>query len=535
MKKIIELKNVIEFYTLANKLKTTIVDDANNYSIADQLYGTIILAIAINNEFNQTNEVEKIIRAMILDEIIKLNPDYQLQEKFKNGRIYYQEILSTRSLATTEGKLISKYKKLDILLTNLIQEEGNKLDYETLSNKGIAIIKSIVQIEDSYSKYQSIFDFYYHNFKLKNKVRGGWDENHWNVKAERLETVAEHIVSAISLAMAMNAMFQYSNLNIDKVTGMLSIHEIGESIIGDITPHDGINPEDKKKYEQVAVLKVIGNLSNKNDLFQLFQEFDEHQTLESIFSYFSDKLDADLQSKLYQDMGMHISIAELKEKELKPYSNPKVQKIIQKGAETIFEIWYHMDKSIYESKTEFKEFRDLLKMIKDNNMLNITNGILKERRQLNNMEHQYLVDEISCKIKELKELKDVDCIYMTIYPNYSSNKATIYLNVLLVRFANKTQIERILYEINTYFRENNHTTINVEFVFNDIDDYSRIALNPSDVRRAEELTASSIIFDKSNKITSLRDELLKTKNIFTFQTVALEPLIEEPIRLAARK
>ena len=51
MKKIIELKNVIEFYTLANKLKTTIVDDANNYSIADQLYGTIILAIAINNDY----------------------------------------------------------------------------------------------------------------------------------------------------------------------------------------------------------------------------------------------------------------------------------------------------------------------------------------------------------------------------------------------------------------------------------------------------------------------------------------------------
>lgn len=37
MKKLDEVRNVLQYYVLANKLQTTITDDQNNYSIADHL------------------------------------------------------------------------------------------------------------------------------------------------------------------------------------------------------------------------------------------------------------------------------------------------------------------------------------------------------------------------------------------------------------------------------------------------------------------------------------------------------------------
>ena len=81
MKEIEELKKIINFYVLANKLKTTIIDEDNNYSISDHLFGSIMVAIAMNSEFNETDKVSKVIRMMILDEFIRLNPEYNL----KNG------------------------------------------------------------------------------------------------------------------------------------------------------------------------------------------------------------------------------------------------------------------------------------------------------------------------------------------------------------------------------------------------------------------------------------------------------------------
>ena len=44
----IKFKNAIEFYMLANNLKYATRD--NKQSLADQIYGTMILAVAMNSE-----------------------------------------------------------------------------------------------------------------------------------------------------------------------------------------------------------------------------------------------------------------------------------------------------------------------------------------------------------------------------------------------------------------------------------------------------------------------------------------------------
>ena len=46
---------------------------------------------------------------------------------------------------------------------------------------------------------------------------------------------------------------------------MLVLHELGEVIIGDITPFDNITPEEKMKKEHEAMREVIGDLVNQEE------------------------------------------------------------------------------------------------------------------------------------------------------------------------------------------------------------------------------------------------------------------------------
>lgn len=55
------------------------------------------------------------------------------------------------------------------------------------------------------SKEENVLRYYLLCNKLKNVIRTGWKD--WNVKAERLESVAEHIYGVQMLALAMNSDF----------------------------------------------------------------------------------------------------------------------------------------------------------------------------------------------------------------------------------------------------------------------------------------------------------------------------------------
>ena len=124
--------------------------------------------------------------------------------------------------------------------------------------------------------------FYLLATKLKYKIRSGWDKNHWNVNSERIESIAEHVYGTCILAISLDSEFQL-NMDMEKVLKMLTIHEIGEVLIGDITPFDKITLEEKAEMEHKAMKDVIGDLLNKDELFDLLIEFDEHSTKESKF------------------------------------------------------------------------------------------------------------------------------------------------------------------------------------------------------------------------------------------------------------
>lgn len=210
-------------------------------------------------------------------------------------------------------------------------------------------------------KIKEAMRFYLLATKLKYKIRSGWDQNHWNIKSDRIESVAEHVYGTSILAISLNSQFDLG-VDMEKVLKMIAIHEIGEVLIGDITPFDNITPKQKEEMEHKAMRDVLGDLCEKDELFDLLLEFDEHKTKEGRFAYLCDKIEADIQAKVYQDKGCHHSLEE--QDHNAAFKNPRTHEMIRNGAKEPFDIWYEWDKSRFEDSEIFTK---VLEYIKNNN------------------------------------------------------------------------------------------------------------------------------------------------------------------------
>lgn len=215
-------------------------------------------------------------------------------------------------------------------------------------------------------KLKNSMRFYMLATQLKYKIRSGWDKSHWNVSKERVESIAEHVYGTCILALSIDSEFK-TDLDINKVIKMLVLHELGEVIIGDITPFDNITPEEKMKKEHEAMREVIGDLVNQEEFLSLLFEFDEKKTKEAIFAHHCDKLEADIQAKVYQDMGCQHPLDEQEDNVV--FKSNKVQQMVNDGAQTAFDIWYEWDKSLYCDDENFARLLDYVRTIKTQELL----------------------------------------------------------------------------------------------------------------------------------------------------------------------
>lgn len=212
------------------------------------------------------------------------------------------------------------------------------------------------------SKEQNVINYYVLCNKLKNTIRSGWKD--WNVKRERLESVAEHIYGVQMLAIAMKSEYQY-DIDIKKVIVMLAIHELGETVIGDLTQFE-ISKEEKKKLEHEAVHKILENLIDGTQIEELFNEYDDHNTQEALFAYQCDKLECDLQCKLYDEENCvdlncqenNISI-----------NDPKVQEYMRSG-QPWSTMWLKFGQERYPYDDNFKAVSNYAMQNKINNKKN---------------------------------------------------------------------------------------------------------------------------------------------------------------------
>lgn len=137
-------------------------------------------------------------------------------------------------------------------------------------------------------------------FKMKTMLRKGWLIRDAKSQDGRTESVAEHCFSTSMLALEI---IHKEKLDLDelKVLKLVLYHEIGEIDVGDITPHDNISVEEKHNRELVAVER-ISKQYNMPEMLEIWLEFEEQKTKEAKFAKMIDKLDAIIQSRIYQNI-----------------------------------------------------------------------------------------------------------------------------------------------------------------------------------------------------------------------------------------
>ena len=196
------------------------------------------------------------------------------------------------------------------------------------------------------SKEQNVIKYYVICNRLKNVIRTGWKD--WNVQRERIESVAEHIFGVQMLAIAMKSEYKY-DIDIMKVIFMLAVHEIGETIIGDLTQFQ-ISKQEKEKLEHEAVHRILSGLLDGSQIEELFLEFDARNTKESVFAYQCDKLECDLQSKLYDEEGC----VDLAKQEGNATMNNEIVKELLKNGASWSTMWLQFGQQVYPYDDNFK-------------------------------------------------------------------------------------------------------------------------------------------------------------------------------------
>ena len=197
------------------------------------------------------------------------------------------------------------------------------------------------------SKEENVIKYYVMCNKLKNVIRTGWKT--WNVERERVESVAEHIFGVQMLAIAMKSEYEY-DIDIMKVVFMLAVHELGEIVIGDLTMFE-ISKEEKAKREKEAVHKILCGLLDGKEIENLFTEFDSHSTKEAMFAYQCDKLECDLQSKLYDEEGC----VDLNKQESNDLLENELVKKLLSEEKSWSRMWLRFGQTVYPYDDNFKD------------------------------------------------------------------------------------------------------------------------------------------------------------------------------------
>lgn len=216
-------------------------------------------------------------------------------------------------------------------------------------------------------EFKKVLELHTLSCRLKNTLRTGW--KNWQVEGVRVESVAEHIYSMSMLAVGMYSL-KKSDLDINKVITMIMLHETEEILIGDITMFDFERLKTKKEKGREAVLEIFKGFPNSHHFVDIIAEFEENITPEAQFAKQCDKMEADLQARLYEG---HYNIDAVEDKFFK---DERTIEGINNGYNTVSEQFLQNDMPRYSG--EFKEFADYLQKLE-----------LTEKGKYNKMENRF--------------------------------------------------------------------------------------------------------------------------------------------------
>ena len=125
------------------------------------------------------------------------------------------------------------------------------------------------------------------------------------------ETISGHMYNMAMMTFLLND-YETDGKKLDRLRCMeiALIHDVGESIIGDITPHCGVSKEEKHRIEDAAVKKISSLMGKHNQEYvkALFDEYENASTEEAKFVKQLDKFDLIFQAFQYEKQLQNKSI-----------------------------------------------------------------------------------------------------------------------------------------------------------------------------------------------------------------------------------
>ena len=146
---------------------------------------------------------------------------------------------------------------------------------------------------------QMIEKFFQKVLMLKTIPRQGWKEK---LQINYPESVADHSYSVSMMSMILS---DSEGLNTEKIIRMALLHDLAESLIGDIIPNKLTNDE-KIFIENQSMKQILKNLPDKisESYFEIWNDYQNNSSQESNLLHDIDKLEMAFQAKFYQENGV---------------------------------------------------------------------------------------------------------------------------------------------------------------------------------------------------------------------------------------
>jgi putative hydrolase of HD superfamily len=118
-----------------------------------------------------------------------------------------------------------------------------------------------------------LLDFLKTSANLKNIPRQGWIDK---LEISNPESVADHTFSMAIIGMILS---DSKNYNTEKILKMILLHDLAESITGDITPEQK-SGVDKKRLEEKTMKEILSNLPKEiqSQYLKIWDEYQDNQT-----------------------------------------------------------------------------------------------------------------------------------------------------------------------------------------------------------------------------------------------------------------
>ena len=168
------------------------------------------------------------------------------------------------------------------------------MEFEKGSNPK-ALLKDVLKLIPE--EFFDIFQLYFQFNQLKRIYRKGWLKH--NISHQACESDADHSLGVAFLGLILANKYAPS-LNQEKLLKMAVLHELGEIIIGDVTPDEETDYSLRKTRERNAVKEILGNFPGTDEMLALLDEFENKTSPEGQFMKEIDSLEMALQAIVYE-------------------------------------------------------------------------------------------------------------------------------------------------------------------------------------------------------------------------------------------